>query len=72
MTLKLVATFYDAHKIGFCPPIQERLLRFPGDNWGSYTGDDIDFMHFQGAGHRLVAEALLPHVEEMLAGRAGR
>jgi hypothetical protein len=42
----------------------ERLV--PGNLWGSYTGDDIDFMHFQGAGHRLVAEALLPHAEEAL------
>jgi hypothetical protein len=40
----------------------------PGDNWGSYSGDDIDFMHFQGTGHQLVAEALLPHVKEMLKG----
>lgn len=40
----------------------------PGGHWGSYIGNDIDFMHFQGTGHRLVAEALLPHVEEMLMG----
>lgn len=42
----------------------EKLV--PGNKWGSYMGNDIDFMHFQGEGHRLVAEALLPHVEAML------
>ncbi len=38
----------------------EQLI--PGDMWGSYTVDDVDFMHFQGPGHQMVAEALLPHV----------
>jgi hypothetical protein len=38
----------------------------PGELWGTYTGDDIDFMHFRGRGHRLVAEALLPHVLKVL------
>ena len=38
----------------------------PGELWGTYTGDDIDFMHFRGPGHRLVAEALLPHVLKVL------
>jgi hypothetical protein len=41
----------------------------PGELWGTYTGDDIDFMHFQGPGHRLVAEALLPHVKKIIADR---
>lgn len=35
----------------------------PGELLGSYVGDDIDFMHFQGPGHKLVAQALLPHVQ---------
>ena len=41
----------------------------PGELWGTYTGDDIDFMHFQGPGHRLVAEALLPHVKKIIEDR---
>lgn len=41
----------------------------PGEMWGSYTADDIDFMHFQGPGHRLVAEALLPYVQKFLGAR---
>jgi hypothetical protein len=42
----------------------------PGDLWGSYVGEEIDFMHFQGQGHRIVAEALLPHVRKILEERA--
>jgi hypothetical protein len=38
----------------------------PGELWGSYVREDIDFMHFQGPGHRMVAEALLPHVQKLL------
>lgn len=45
----------------------EKLV--PDEMWGSYTADDVDFMHFQGPGHRLVAEALLPHVQEILETR---
>ncbi len=41
----------------------EKLV--PDGNWGSYM-EDIDFMHFKGAGHRLVAEALLPYVEAII------
>ncbi len=41
----------------------------PGELWGTYVGDDADFMHFQGAGHRLVAEALLPNVKKILDDR---
>jgi hypothetical protein len=41
----------------------------PGELWGTYSGDDIDFMHFRGPGHRLVAEALLPHVLGVLNSR---
>jgi hypothetical protein len=37
--------------------------------WGTYHGDDIDFMHFQGEGHKLLATALLPHVQAMLRTR---
>jgi lysophospholipase L1-like esterase len=45
----------------------ERIV--PGEMWGSYTADDIDFMHFKGPGHRLVAEALLPYVRKILEAR---
>jgi hypothetical protein len=41
----------------------------PGEMWGSYMGDDVDFMHFQGPGHRLVAEALLPQVKKIIEDR---
>jgi hypothetical protein len=58
-----IAQRFGAHLVNL-----ERLV--PGELWGSYTGDDIDFMHFQGAGHRLLAEALLPRVSNLLDGRA--
>lgn len=32
----------------------------PADQWGTYHADDVDFMHFQGNGHHLLAQALLP------------
>ena len=35
----------------------------PAPVWGTYSTDDIDFMHFRGEGHQLVARALLPHVK---------
>ena len=31
----------------------------PSENWGSNFGEDIDFMHFQEAGHKIVAEEIL-------------
>jgi hypothetical protein len=58
-----IAQRFGAHVVNL-----EQLV--PGELWGTYTGDDIDFMHFQGPGHRLVAEALLPHVLKILGGRA--
>jgi hypothetical protein len=57
-----IAQRFGAHLLNL-----EQLV--PGELWGSYTGDDIDFMHFQGPGHRLVAEALLPHVLKVLQSR---
>ncbi len=36
----------------------------PAQFWGSYTADDIDFMHFRGEGHKILAKALLPYVQE--------
>jgi hypothetical protein len=41
----------------------------PPQYWGTYHKDDIDFMHFQGEGHRLLAEALRPAVESWTLGR---
>lgn len=35
----------------------------PPQFWGSNVGEDIDFMHFRGEGHKILAKALLPHVE---------
>lgn len=50
-----------AHKYGATFINHENLV--PGGLWGSYHGDDIDFMHFQGTGHQLLAKAVLPYVE---------
>lgn len=40
----------------------------PSQHWGLTNGDWVDFMHFQGEGHKLVAEALLPVVQIILDG----
>jgi hypothetical protein len=40
----------------------------PNDQWGTYHKNDVDFMHFQGPGHILVADALRPTVMRLLAG----
>jgi hypothetical protein len=45
----------------------ERLV--PAQYWGTYHEDDVDFMHFQGEGHKLLAQALLPEVKKLLARR---
>jgi hypothetical protein len=39
----------------------------PAGNWGTYHADDVDFMHFQGEGHRLVAAALEHEVAKALS-----
>jgi hypothetical protein len=38
----------------------EKLV--PGELWGSYVSNDVDFMHFRGQGHQMLAGALLPYV----------
>jgi hypothetical protein len=38
----------------------------PAQHWGSNFGEDIDFMHFQEAGHKLVAGALQPVVAKVM------
>jgi hypothetical protein len=30
----------------------------PSNKWGTYVADDVDFMHFQGDGHFLLAQAI--------------
>lgn len=42
----------------------EKLV--PNGMWGTYYEDDVDFMHFQGGGHKLVAEALFPIVQRVM------
>lgn len=42
----------------------EKLV--PGENWGSNFGEDIDFMHFQESGHKLLANELLPVIQSNL------
>ena len=40
--------------------------RVPPELWGSYDKDNIDFMHFQGKGHELVADAIAPALKKIL------
>jgi hypothetical protein len=54
-----IAQRYGAYNVNL-----EKLV--PDSMWGSYVDNDIDFMHFQGPGHRLVAEALVPHILKIL------
>jgi hypothetical protein len=39
----------------------EKLI--PPQNWGSNFGEDIDFMHFQELGHKILAEELYPLIQ---------
>jgi hypothetical protein len=45
-----------AHQYGAQFLNLEKII--PPIYWGSYHGDDVDFMHFQGPGHRLVAKEI--------------
>lgn len=47
----------------------ERLV--PNDRWGSIRGDDVDYMHFQGSGHKLLADALWPEMRGMISANPG-
>ncbi|QWE08970.1 hypothetical protein [Polynucleobacter ibericus] len=38
----------------------------PGEDWGSNFGEDIDFMHFQGGGHKIVAKEILSTLQSRL------
>ncbi|MBU3564459.1 hypothetical protein [Polynucleobacter sp. MWH-HuK1] len=42
----------------------EKLV--PAEDWGSNFGEDIDFMHFQENGHKLLAKELLPVIQSNL------
>ncbi len=57
-----IAKRYNAHLVNLEATV-------PSGLWGTYTRDEVDFMHFQGPGHRLVAEALLAHVKKIIDGR---
>ena len=35
----------------------------PAVHWGETSHRDVDFMHFRGEGHRILADALLPYVQ---------
>lgn len=37
----------------------------PPQFWGVYYGDEIDFMHFRGPGHKMLGETLLPYVQPL-------
>jgi len=34
----------------------------PPEHWGTYHNDDVDFMHFQGPGHQLLAKEILKQI----------
>lgn len=51
-----LANAYSAKYLNF-----EKLI--PGENWGSNFGEDIDFMHFQEPGHKILAKELLPVIQ---------
>jgi lysophospholipase L1-like esterase len=38
----------------------------PPGLWGMYHKDDVDFMHFQGDGHRLLAQAIAPALRKAI------
>ncbi len=42
----------------------------PTQYWAGSPNGEIDFMHFQGPGHRLVAEALVPYLGKIVVGRS--
>lgn len=38
----------------------------PSEKWGTYHADEIDFMHFQGDGHKILSRAIEPAVRKAL------
>ncbi len=53
--LETLAVSYSAKLVNL-----EKLV--PNQMWGTSHEDNLDFMHFQGGGHKLLAEALFPIV----------
>lgn len=47
----------------------EKLV--PGQYWGQRSDGEIDFMHFQGQGHRLLADALAPYLTRVTLVKGG-
>lgn len=54
--VELLAKSYSATYINL-----EKLI--PPQHWGSNFGADIDFMHFQEPGHKIIAKALYPLIQ---------
>ncbi len=52
------------------------LLNFealiPNQYWGAGSKGEIDFMHFRGEGHRIIADALAPYIGRVIVARASR
>jgi hypothetical protein len=42
----------------------------PNHLWGSIRREDVDFMHFQGPGHKLLADRLLPEIKRLMSVQA--
>lgn len=58
-----LARLYDVRFLNLEELVPERF-------WGTVpANDDVDFMHFQEEGHKLLARALVPHVRAMLEKR---
>lgn len=51
-------------ELGFRFVNLERLV--PDQEWGSIHHGEVDFMHFQGSGHKQLAAALWPEVEHLV------
>jgi hypothetical protein len=58
-SLSVLSARYDAQLLNL-----EAIV--PGNKWGTYHSEDIDFMHFQGDGHRLLAQALEPALRKSM------
>ncbi len=54
--VELLAKSYSATYVNL-----EKLI--PPQNWGSNFGPDIDFMHFQEPGHKIIAKELYPLIQ---------
>jgi len=59
-----LAVTYHAHFMNL-----EQLV--PGNLWGTYHKDDVDFFHFQGEGHRILGGALQPEINLLLKKPGG-